>query len=112
MGRLRDRREVVAFAAEVVAGESNASYSMVIGDVLSRGWPLPNVWLGTSCEDQEAADERIPHLLRCPAAVRFLSCEPLLGAVNLKLGREVLTDLMDAEGRSERHRGTYPFVRV
>lgn len=46
-------------------------------------WPLPNVWLGTSVEDQARADERIPHLLRCPAAVRFLSCEPLLGAVDL-----------------------------
>lgn len=46
-------------------------------------WPLPNVWLGTSVEDQEAADERIPHLLKCPAAVRFLSCEPLLGPVDL-----------------------------
>lgn len=46
-------------------------------------WPLPNVWLGTSVENQAAADERIPHLLRCPAAVRFLSCEPLLGEVEL-----------------------------
>jgi protein gp37 len=46
-------------------------------------WPLPNVWLGTSVENQKAADERIPHLLRCPAAVRFLSCEPLLGPVDL-----------------------------
>ncbi len=46
-------------------------------------WPLPNVWLGSSVEDQRAADERIPHLLRTPAAVRFLSCEPLLGPVNL-----------------------------
>lgn len=46
-------------------------------------WPLPNVWLGTSVEDQRAADERIPHLLRTPAAVRFLSCEPLLGPVEL-----------------------------
>jgi protein gp37 len=44
---------------------------------------LPNVWLGTSVEDLAAADARIPHLLRCPAAVRFLSCEPLLGAVDL-----------------------------
>ncbi len=44
---------------------------------------LPNLWLGTSVEDQKAADERIPHLLRCPAAVRFLSCEPLLGPVDL-----------------------------
>jgi protein gp37 len=46
-------------------------------------WPLKNVWLGTSCEDQEAADERIPYLLKCPASVRFLSCEPLLGPINL-----------------------------
>lgn len=46
-------------------------------------WPLPNVWLGTSVEDQDAANERIPHLLRCPAAIRFLSCEPLLGPVDL-----------------------------
>lgn len=46
-------------------------------------WPLPNVWLGTSCEDQATADARIPHLLRCPAAVRFISAEPLLGPVDL-----------------------------
>lgn len=46
-------------------------------------WPLPNVWLGTSVENQAAADERIPHLLKCPAAVRFLSCEPILGPVDL-----------------------------
>lgn len=46
-------------------------------------FPLPNVWLGTSVEDQRAADERIPHLLATPAAVRFLSCEPLLGPVDL-----------------------------
>lgn len=44
-------------------------------------WPLPNVWLGTSVENQEAADERIPHLLATPAAVRFLSCEPLIDEV-------------------------------
>lgn len=47
--------------------------------------PLPNVWLGTSVEDQETANERIPHLLRTPAAVRFLSCEPLLGPLALDL---------------------------
>ncbi len=46
-------------------------------------WPLPNVWLGTSVENQKAADERIPLLLQTPAAVRFLSCEPLLGPVDL-----------------------------
>lgn len=47
-------------------------------------WPLPNVWLGTSVEDQERADVRIPALLATPAAVRFLSCEPLLGPVDLR----------------------------
>lgn len=45
--------------------------------------PLPNLWLGTSVENQAAADERIPHLLRCPAAVRFLSIEPMLGPMQL-----------------------------
>jgi protein gp37 len=45
--------------------------------------PLPNVWLGVSVEDQSAADLRIPKLLETPAAVRFLSCEPLLGPVDL-----------------------------
>jgi protein gp37 len=47
------------------------------------GWPLPNVWLGVSVEDQQRADERIPLLLETPAAKRFLSCEPLLGPVDL-----------------------------
>lgn len=46
-------------------------------------WPLRNVWLGTSVERQREADERIPHLLRAPAAVRFLYCEPLLGPIDL-----------------------------
>ena len=46
-------------------------------------WPLPNVWLGVSVENQEAANERIPALLECNAAVRWLSCEPLLGRVDL-----------------------------
>jgi protein gp37 len=43
----------------------------------------PNIWLGVSVENQAAADERIPLLLETPAAVRFLSVEPLLGPVNL-----------------------------
>jgi protein gp37 len=47
------------------------------------GWPLPNVWLGVSVEDQKRADLRIPALLDTPAAVRFLSSEPLLGPVDL-----------------------------
>jgi protein gp37 len=47
------------------------------------GEPPANVWLGTSVENQAAADERIPALLETPARVRFLSCEPLLGPVDL-----------------------------
>lgn len=47
------------------------------------GFPLPNVWLGVSVEDQKSADERIPLLLQTPAAVRWLSCEPLLGSIDL-----------------------------
>jgi protein gp37 len=47
-------------------------------------WPIPNVWLGVSVEDQEQADKRIPLLLETDAAVRFLSCEPLLGPIDIE----------------------------
>ncbi len=46
-------------------------------------WPLPNVWLGVSVEDQRRAIERVPILMEIPAVVRFLSCEPLLGPINI-----------------------------
>lgn len=46
-------------------------------------WPLPNCWAGVSVEDQPRADERIPMLLQTPAAVRFISAEPLLSPVDL-----------------------------
>lgn len=49
-------------------------------------WPLPNVWLGVSVEDQKAADERIPLLLRTPAALRFVSYEPALETVDFRDG--------------------------
>lgn len=49
-------------------------------------WPLPHVWLGVSTEDQATADERIPLLLECPAAVRWISAEPLLGPIGLVRG--------------------------
>lgn len=45
-------------------------------------WPLPNVWLGVSAEDQERWDERVEVLGRTPAAVRFVSAEPLLGPID------------------------------
>ncbi len=57
--------------------------------------PLPNVWLGTTVENQVIADRRIPHLLATPAAVRFLSCEPLLGCIDLS---PMLEHRADAHG--------------
>jgi protein gp37 len=56
-------------------------------------WPLPNVHLGVSCEEQETADKRIPLLLQTPAAVRFISAEPLLGPIDLRQIRHI-----DGEG--------------
>ena len=53
-------------------------------DAAALGWPLSNVWLGTSAEDQPTADERVPHLLATPAAVRWISAEPLLGPITLR----------------------------
>lgn len=47
-----------------------------------HGWPLPNVWLGTSVEDQASADTRISDLLNTTAVVRFVSYEPALGPVD------------------------------
>jgi len=56
------------------------------GSLSVDGWPLPNLWLGVSVENQEAANERIPELIRTPAVVRFLSVEPLLSKIDLRLG--------------------------
>lgn len=65
----------------------NASSRYKAGEVVCIAGFAPacrkNVWLGTTVENQQTADERIPHLLRVPAKVRFLSCEPLLGLINL-----------------------------
>lgn len=59
-------------------------YVPVRWHVEQNGFPA-NVWIGTSVEDQAAADTRMPYLRSIPAAVRFLSCEPLLGPVDLDL---------------------------
>jgi protein gp37 len=49
-----------------------------------KGTAPANVWIGTTVEDQQRADERIPALLKIPARVRFLSCEPLLESLQLQ----------------------------
>lgn len=64
-------------AMDVISPEAGTT----IRNFRSR-WPLPNVWLGTSVEDQTRANLRIPQLQACPGAVRFLSCEPLLSSIN------------------------------
>ena len=53
---------------------------------VSNEWPMPNVWLGVSVENQETADQRIPELLNTRAAVRFVSYEPALGPVDFVRG--------------------------
>jgi protein gp37 len=60
-------------------------------DQLVRPWPLPNVWMGVSCEDQQRADERLPILAQVPAAVRFVSYEPALGPLDLRIDHSATT---------------------
>jgi protein gp37 len=84
--------------AHSVAGFNSLLYSWVI-EWLDRAAPR-NVWIGTTVEDQVRADERIPALLKIPARVRFLSCEPLLGPVNLHAGVK----------RPEGYRGYFDWV--
>jgi protein gp37 len=73
-------------ASDEQLGPGNLSkgfYSLTDGTVKPHtSWPLPNVWLGVSVEDQKAADARIPLLLQTPAAVRFISYEPALGPID------------------------------
>lgn len=66
---------------------------------LIANWPLHNVWFGVSVEDQKTADERIPLLLQTPASVRFLSCEPLLGPLDLSKWLHPFEISVDENGR-------------
>lgn len=68
-------------------------------------WPLPNVHLGVSVEDQATADERIPLLLQTPAAVRFVSYEPALGPVEFSRWLHIRRDCAGACGPHDRERG-------
>ena len=77
------------------AASSEARVGIILGALMVGAmqpgnvpWPLPNVWLGTSTENQHWLDIRVPELLATPAAVRFLSCEPLLGPLDLRLTSE------------------------
>lgn len=78
-------REYIATAGDRVwkRATTNPFFSSHGMQYRGEDWPLTNVWLGVSAEDQARADERIPDLLATPAAVRFLSAEPLLGPIDL-----------------------------
>jgi protein gp37 len=77
----------VAGALGVMENIKPRTASRVYDKQLLQGWPwpLPNVWLGVTAENQETADERIPILLQIPAAVRFVSIEPMLGPIDLTM---------------------------
>ena len=77
-----DRRERWAYAAASRTDDSG-NPDAIWDQVRFHEGPHPRIWLGTSIEDQATADERIPHLLAAPAAVRFVSAEPLLGPITL-----------------------------
>ena len=70
--------------------------------ILAGGWPLANAWMGTSVEDQRTADERIPHLLDTPAAVRWISAEPLLEGLDLTKWMEASDNPVHESGRNGR----------
>lgn len=73
-------------------------------------WPLPNVWLGVSVEDQETANERIPILLQTSASIRWISAEPLIGPIVLEDVRPPAGRIPDPVGmfRSIRQKGSPP----
>jgi protein gp37 len=73
-------RQHPAFREEGAFGPTIMDAPRIVGFKI---WPLPNVWLGVSVEDQTRANERVPLLLATPAAVRWISAEPLLGPLDL-----------------------------
>lgn len=84
-----DGERIEGLRSALVEGMAQSIWHERTGDDTVSEWlavhlPLPNVMLGVSVEDQTRADERIPDLLATPAAVRFISAEPLLGPVDLR----------------------------
>ena len=86
LAELRSRSQEIAKAAMYVLNGKHWTDGDNMWDFVANrieASPLPNVWLGVSVEDQATADERIPLLLQAPAAVRWVSAEPLLGSVDM-----------------------------
>jgi protein gp37 len=81
--RLAESRRIEAYFGLPPEDTGAPDYLVVSEEGAAVPWPLPNVHLGVSVEDQKRADERIPDLCAIPAAIRFLSCEPLLERVDI-----------------------------
>lgn len=77
--------DLACAAARVLYPDNSAAHASFEHHCEGESWPLPNVWLGVSVEDQATADWRIPALLGCPAAVRFVSYEPALEKIDFSL---------------------------
>jgi protein gp37 len=72
VGKFRTNRTFIEEGGRIVSGITDGTL-----------WPLPNLWLGTSAEDQQRFDERFEDLIQTPAAVTFVSAEPLLGPIDI-----------------------------
>lgn len=86
---LTKRPERAARWFEWAAEQVSSPLTLYLPRARERRWPLVNVWLGTSVETQRHAESRIPDLLECPAVVRFISAEPLLGPLDLHNERQI-----------------------
>lgn len=108
-GRMRDylnNPEVDAGAGAAFLGHPKFKFirSFIDHREAPPAWPLPNVWCGVSAENQDQADKRIPLLLQTPAAVRFVSAEPLLGPLDLCVAG------MKIDGKLDRATGEYRYL--
>jgi len=83
--------------SELIQGAIDGMYDDPDDQLLREAWPVRNIWWGVSVEDQKWADIRIPALLETPAAVRWLSCEPLLGPLDLMREGWLLSEINQFE---------------
>jgi protein gp37 len=90
----------LARASSISTNGEKPEAGMRLMELWINGKEPTNIWVGTTVEDQARANERIPHLLSIPARVHFLSCEPLLGSLNIHAGIK----------RPEGYRGYFDWV--
>ena len=115
-GRMRQYLALLSRCEYMDARIMDAAEGLMLSNDLRKlswdlpAWPLPNVWLGVSVEDQATADDRIPLLLQTPAEVRFVSLEPMLSRVDLSrwIGYNPLHEEIQREAglRSSGFKGT------